>query len=811
MKRITPPGGGSRAWQAGLPGRLCHASRRVRPVSRWLLCLVVGLAGWGASQGAFSLEAGAGRVDITPPMPCPLNGYGARMGRDSEGTHDPIWARALYLDDGTTRLFLVSIDHVAITPELRDRVMELAPDVVPPEHVLIAATHTHNGPGGTTRLMPFRLVSGRYMPEVVEHSAQGIARAMQEAYDNRVRAALGWTVVEQSLTRNRRYANGPVDPLMGVILVEDADGAPIAVVANLAAHPTSVGGEGSYLFSGDYPAYYYEEMEKLTRPECVALFLNGTEGNQTINPPPGGQPGEWARAEAMGRAVAQLAKQAMSQISCAEVTLRVGVAEPELPLSLSGSMLPRKAPLRTLEINDLIIHFLPGEPCVEIGLALRQQALARGYAAALNVGLANSYFLYFVPRSQYSEVHYESAMTFFGPDMEGWFSREFAKLMSRGASPEEPPLPDRPVITSMDGGELVSLDGATRRAGYQVGLAYADLLWERFTRTVVAPVREGKWYPEGAFWSRLPGWLDLSSLALPVLGMATRNQLKGMPDSVYEWMLGMAEGAGLPFDAIRLIQVAPVFSEDPRKEPLFAAPLCTMAAAVGVKAGADDVALARNLDWPAEERNVVTRLAPEGKTACLLIGFPWVAGAFSGMNDRGLAVSVERDEPLTIREVLAGAPVEALVLDILLSGAKFDEALARLQEATWIRKTRVLLAGMDGKNPRAAVVVFGDAVTVRPAEKNAYLPAVSAAEAGVTPETAARYEAVSLAVSGKRIIGEEDWKRALSQQGPGMDFPWNGQTRHSVIFYPAKGRALVSFRNASGGPGAWTELRVREP
>ncbi|HOJ69483.1 MAG TPA: hypothetical protein PLH06_11860, partial [Candidatus Hydrogenedentes bacterium] len=76
MKRITPPGGGSRAWQAGLPGRLCHASRRVRPVSRWLLCLVVGLAGWGASQGAFSLEAGAGRVDITPPIPCPLNGYG---------------------------------------------------------------------------------------------------------------------------------------------------------------------------------------------------------------------------------------------------------------------------------------------------------------------------------------------------------------------------------------------------------------------------------------------------------------------------------------------------------------------------------------------------------------------------------------------------------------------------------------------------------------------------------------------------------------------------------------------------------------
>ena len=792
----------------------------VGPFRRMCRNLAFGLflIGWavfggvpGGTGDAYALEAGASKTDITPPVPCPLNGYGARMGRDSEGTHDPIWARALYLDDGATQLFLVSIDHVAITPELRDRVLELAPDVVRPEHILLTATHTHNGPGGTTRMMPFRLVSGRYMPEVVEHSAQGIARAMQEAYDRRTRAALGWAVVEHQLTRNRRYADGPVDPLLGVILVEDADGAPISVIANLAAHPTSIGGAGSYLFSGDYPAYYYEEMEKLTRPECVALFLNGTEGNQTINPPPGGQPGEWARAEAMGRALAQKVKEALGKIACAEVTLRVGVAEPELPLSLSGDMLPRRAPLRTLEINDLIIHFLPGEPCVEIGLALRQQALARGYTAALNVGLANGYFLYFAPKAQYSEVHYESAMTFFGPDMEGWFTREFAKLMTRGALAEEPPLPEKPEVVPLDGGEMVSLAGPLRRAGFSMGLAYGDLLRARFREQVIAPVQEGKWYPEHSFWRKLPGWLDLSSLALPVMGMATRNQLKGMPDTLYEWMLGMAEGAGVPFDAIRLIQAAPVFSADPHREPLFAAPLCTMAAAVGVKAGADDVVLARNLDWPAEEQNVVVRLAPEGKAACLLVGFPWTAGAFSGMNDRGLAMSIERDEPLTIREVLAGASAEALVMDILLSGVKFDEAVARLQTATWLRKTRVLVAGMDGKNPRACVVVFGNTVTVRPAEKNAYLPAVAADETGVSGDTIARYEAVSLAVSAKRIIGEEDWKRALSQMGLGMDFPWNGLTRHSVIFYPARGRALVSFRNASGSPGSWTELWVREP
>ncbi len=108
-------------------------------------------------------------------------------------------------------------------------------------------------------------------------------------------------------------------------------------------------------------------------------------------------------------------------------------------------------------------------------------------------------------------------------------------------------------------------------------------------------------------------------------------------------------------------------------------------------------------------------------------------------------------------------------------------------------------------------IVFGDTVSVRAADKNSYLPAVMAGETGVSPATAARYEAVSLAVQEKRIIGEEDWKKALAQQGATLDFPWNPQSRHSIIFYPAAGRALVSFRNAKGEPGAWTELRVKEP
>ena len=44
------------------------------------------------------------------------------------------------------------------------------------------------------------------------------------------------------------------------------------------------------------------------------------------------------------------------------------------------------------------LTFIPGEPCVEIALELRNRALARGYKAQFTVGLANDYVMYFTPK-----------------------------------------------------------------------------------------------------------------------------------------------------------------------------------------------------------------------------------------------------------------------------------------------------------------------------------------------------------------------------------------------------------------------------
>src|SRR5262249_42702305 len=60
----------------------------------------VGLLAGCSSLAAAGLQAGAARVDITPPTGFPMWGYGARHDQPSVGVLDPLRARALVLAAG---------------------------------------------------------------------------------------------------------------------------------------------------------------------------------------------------------------------------------------------------------------------------------------------------------------------------------------------------------------------------------------------------------------------------------------------------------------------------------------------------------------------------------------------------------------------------------------------------------------------------------------------------------------------------------------------------------------------------------------
>src|SRR6266536_2967246 len=64
---------------------------------------------------AEAVDVGFGKADLTPDVkaaPVWIAGYGHN--RKATGVHDPLWARAVVLRDGETKIALVSVDLVGL-------------------------------------------------------------------------------------------------------------------------------------------------------------------------------------------------------------------------------------------------------------------------------------------------------------------------------------------------------------------------------------------------------------------------------------------------------------------------------------------------------------------------------------------------------------------------------------------------------------------------------------------------------------------------------------------------------------------------
>jgi len=201
-------------------------------------------------------------------------GYGARAGR-ALAVADRLHARALALDDGSGHnLIAVSADLCLMAPEqalgVRERIA--AATGVGVSRILVACTHTHSGPD--TGLAD--LLAGRPLPEHVPALLESIAATAVEAWERREPARLGWTRTEARIGRNRRIADGPIDPGVEVLRVDADSGRPIAVLFRHSCHGT-VRGHDSLEISADWPGAAAAAIEAATG--AVAIFLLGAHAD----------------------------------------------------------------------------------------------------------------------------------------------------------------------------------------------------------------------------------------------------------------------------------------------------------------------------------------------------------------------------------------------------------------------------------------------------------------------------------------------------------------------------------------------------
>jgi len=268
--------------------------------SRWAFALLACGLGCG-SLAAEELQAGAAKVDITPPTGYAMWGYGARHDAPSVGVLDPLYARALVITTGKERIALVGLDlgrapTRASTAAIRARVRAEAGI----EHLFLVGSHTHHGP--VIELDNWPKGGPFYVRELEDKLAKVIIAAARAARPARI----GVAAKEVPLNRNR-HSKRPdklVDRELLVLKVEDQEGKPIAHAVNFAAHPTMHPAK-VLKFSADYPGAMAKLMEEETGVPC--LFLQGAAGDLSANPPEGVRgPDEFGQA--LGREVSALAK-----------------------------------------------------------------------------------------------------------------------------------------------------------------------------------------------------------------------------------------------------------------------------------------------------------------------------------------------------------------------------------------------------------------------------------------------------------------------------------------------------------------------
>lgn len=227
------------------------------------------------------VRIGIRRAEITPPVGIPLVGF---AGRDpSVGIHDSLYTTALVASDAQQTIAVVACDllgiHDALTQEIREEVHQRTS--IPPQHVMLACTHTHYGPS----------VRDDERQDVITYQSQlkfQIAGAVQEALEAQQDAQLGVGWGQSFIGVNRRELrpegnivlgrnlDGPIDRSVGVCRISTSDGAPLGTLVNFATHPVSQTGQMRFI-SADFPGQTRQIVEQLTGAPC--LFLQGACGN----------------------------------------------------------------------------------------------------------------------------------------------------------------------------------------------------------------------------------------------------------------------------------------------------------------------------------------------------------------------------------------------------------------------------------------------------------------------------------------------------------------------------------------------------
>jgi hypothetical protein len=378
-----------------------------------LIALLVVAGSTAASAQSGVLRAGAGKAEISPtgdmfPMK-DMQLYGSM--------HDPLYARALVLDNGAKKVAVVSLDAIHFPADAGDPLIKAvtAELHIPATNLIINATHDHNAPGVWNQSG----ANGKTSYQAIV--LKGVLEAVRQANANLQPARVGFGAGKAYVNTNRDekigegyhmgYApDGPSDKTVAVLLVTKLSGEPIGVYANYPVHSVVMfrthTKDGQVEVTGDLGGWASKYVEEHF-PGAVGLWTMGAAGDQNplfmanynqdapdvVDEGAGG----WAvldeEARRVGEAIVKVAKSiqntsntavlwgAETSVTCpgqqraeppAPGVPQAGWKAPAHVKMVDGD--PVTIPLHLLMVNDIAIAGVSGEVYTEIGEYVKQDS-----------------------------------------------------------------------------------------------------------------------------------------------------------------------------------------------------------------------------------------------------------------------------------------------------------------------------------------------------------------------------------------------------------------------------------------------------